>query len=115
MTLRMLRTTVSMTTCMLRQTSSFGRPSRTLALKSLMGSSEALQKGCTSPRWFSCSSVQRCAPQESKKEDLLVEYLDGPNQGIVVFGLNRPEVKIIIITFLSFETSIRKKLAKKVF
>lgn len=93
MTLRMLRTTVSMTTCMLRQTSNFGGPSRTLALKSLMGSSEALQKGCTSPRWFSCSSVQRCAPQESKKEDLLVEYLDGPNQGIVVFGLNRPEAK----------------------
>ena len=75
-------------------------------MKSLNGSSAsstALQNGGSSPRWFSCSSVQKCAPPpESKKEDLLVEYLDGQNQGIVVFGLNRPEVTLTVV-FLSYE------------
>ena len=32
--------------------------------------------------------------ETTHKDDLLVEYLDGPNQGIVVFGLNRPKVKL---------------------
>ena len=27
------------------------------------------------------------------KQDLLVQYLDGDNSGVVVFGLNRPEAK----------------------
>ena len=96
MTFRMVRTTVPLTSCMLRQTSSFGGAPRTFALKSLNGLS-SLQNG-DSPRWFSCSSVHRCAPPETKKEDLHVEYLDGQNQGIVVFGLNRPEVIVLTIT-----------------
>ena len=96
MTFRMVRATVPLTSCMLRQTSSFVGAPRTLALKSLNGSS-SLQNG-DSPRWFSCSSVQRCAPPETKREDLVVEYLDGQNQGIVVFGLNRPEVTVLAIT-----------------
>jgi hypothetical protein len=43
---------------------------------------------------LSCSPVSRCfpAPTPVKKEDLVVEYLDGDNQGVVVLGLNRPEV-----------------------
>ena len=31
----------------------------------------------------------------SSKQDLLVDHLDGDNSGVVVFGLNRPEVRIL--------------------
>jgi hypothetical protein len=31
------------------------------------------------------------------KDDLVVEYLEGVNQGIVVFGLNRPQVKLTLM------------------
>ena len=30
------------------------------------------------------------------KEDLLVDYLDGDSSGVVVFGLNRPQVRNLI-------------------
>ena len=42
--------------------------------------------------YFSVSRDFKKERATTPKDDLVVEYLDGVNQGIVVFGLNRPEV-----------------------
>ena len=51
-------------------------------------SSLGLLRAAAPARWVSSTSS---APGVGE-EDLLVEYLDGDRQGIVVFGLNRPKV-----------------------
>ena len=37
------------------------------------------------------------ADASTTKQDLLVDYLDGDNSGVVVFGLNRPAVRNLTI------------------
>ena len=37
------------------------------------------------------------ADASTTKQDLMVDYLDGDSSGVVVFGLNRPEVRKRII------------------
>lgn len=38
-------------------------------------------------------SRRTIADASAGKQDLLVDYLDGDNSGVVVLGLNRPEVR----------------------
>ena len=42
---------------------------------------------------ISTSAILRLSEDVPKKNELIVDYLDGKRSGIVVFGLNRPEAK----------------------
>ena len=42
---------------------------------------------------ISTSAILRLSEDVPKKNELVVDYLDGKRSGIVVFGLNRPEAK----------------------
>ena len=52
-----------------------------------------LQQQCQSMKKFSTSAILRLSEDVPKKDELIVDYLDGKRAGIVVFGLNRPEAK----------------------
>ena len=53
-----------------------------------------VQNGLVIKHFFSVTRDFEKEKETTHKDDLLVEYLDGPNQGIVIFGLNRPKVKL---------------------
>ena len=52
-----------------------------------------LQQQCQSMKKISTSAILRLSEDVPKKDELIVDYLDGKRAGIVVFGLNRPEAK----------------------
>ena len=49
-------------------------------------------------------SRRTIADASAGKQDLLVDYLDGDNSGVVVLGLNRPEVRKININHVNNES-----------
>ena len=61
--------------------------SRTISLSKRLFFNQKL-----SLRTFSTSTTLRLS-ENTQKDDLIVDYLDGDQSGIVVFGLNRPEAK----------------------
>ena len=52
-----------------------------------------LQQQSQSMKKISTSAILRLSEDVPKKDELIVDYLDGKRAGIVVFGLNRPEAK----------------------
>ena len=63
----------------------------------------------TKERLVACRSIgSDTTANTHKHDDLLVNYLDGENSGVVVFGLNRPDAKN------SFSKSLVKQLEEAV-
>ena len=61
--------------------------SRTISLSKRLVLNQSI-----SLRTLSTSTTLKLS-ENTKKDDLIVDYLDGDQSGIVIFGLNRPEAK----------------------
>merc|ERR1712141_109305 len=69
------------------------RPSIKMSLSRTISLSKRLVLNQSIPLRNLSTSTTLKLSENTKKEDLIVDYLDGDQSGIVVFGLNRPEAK----------------------